>query len=145
MKSAFSVRGLVGLVVAGAVLLPGCGTSVKTVPVSGKVTLDNQPLTGGQVTLVPTTTPEKADAAAVFMVGTIDSSGTYKISTGGKDGAPVGKYKVTVNPPMMPMSPDAKGPSLDFDKQYTDAKTTPLEITVSDSPAAGAYDLKLTK
>jgi hypothetical protein len=78
----------VGLIfVLWAALGMGCGTpSLAVVPVTGKVTVGNQPVTSGQVSLIPEDTKNHPDLCA----GTIDASGEYKIFTGGKEGAPLG-------------------------------------------------------
>jgi len=129
-----------GLLVAlMALVVAGCSkNSFKTEPVSGKVTVDNTPLTGGNVTFHPTT-EDKSKAG--LSAGQIDSNGNYKIFTGGKEGVPPGKYKVTVTPPMVPMSGATSMPKAEFADKFRDSKTTPLEITVP----GGSYDLKLTK
>jgi hypothetical protein len=129
------------LFVAGVCFAPGCGKSVKLVPVSGKVTLGNQPVSGGQVTLIP----DKEGATPGLITGNIDSSGNYKILTNGKDGAPLGKYKVTVTPSMMPSMDPKKGPPRPFPEIYGDPRKTTLSIEVVENPAPGAYDLKMQK
>jgi hypothetical protein len=143
MKRLFSTF-RVWLVVAACIpLLPGCKKeSAKLVPVAGKVTLKGQPITAGQVSLIPLSKDEKT---AGISSGAIDSDGSYKILTNGKDGAPLGKYRVTVTPPMMPAPEGKKGPMVPFNKAYMNTTNTPLEIEVVASPVAGAYDLKLTK
>jgi hypothetical protein len=123
------------------VLGAGCGKpALPMAPVSGKVTVDKQPVTSGQVTLIPLDDVNHTDLSA----GTIDAHGEYKISTGGKDGAPLGKYKVTVTASMMPTG-DGKPPSQPFDRKFGDSQKTPLTIEVVSNPTAGAYDLKLSK
>ncbi len=129
------------VVVLWAALGAGCGKpSLPIAPVSGKVTVDNQPVTSGQVTLIPQDDKNHTDLSA----GTIDEHGVYKISTGGSDGAPLGKYKVTVTASMLPTG-DGKPPSQPFNRKFGDANQTTLQFEVVNSPAAGAYDLKLTK
>jgi hypothetical protein len=114
---------------------------VPQVPVSGQVTVDGQPVTSGQVSFIPTST----DAPAVGPSGgTIDSSGKYTIHTDGRAGAPLGKYKVTVNPSMVPTG-DGKMPQAPFNSIYSSPRTTTLEVEVVANPASGAYDLKLKK
>jgi hypothetical protein len=80
-------------VCVGALFLSGCGPAVKLVPVSGKVTLDGQAVTSGQVTLYPTTTEKTEGATAGLCAGTIDPEGTYKIFTAGKEGPPSGSTR----------------------------------------------------
>jgi hypothetical protein len=116
----------------------GCGdkTSVKVVPVHGKVTVDGQPVTEGNVSLLPASgTESKAGMSA----GQI-KNGEYVIYTGGKEGAPEGQYKVTVTPPMMP-SAGGGPPKTPFNSNYSNASKTPLTLKVP----ADNYDLKLTK
>jgi len=125
-----------GLLLA-AILASGCGKdSVAVVPVRGKVTVDGQPVTSGQVSFIPTSADQKGGMSA----GQIEGSGDYKIFTGGKEGAPSGKYKVTVTPSMVPTGGKSM-PSTPFNAKYSDVKTTPLTIDVP----SGSYDLKLTK
>jgi hypothetical protein len=140
MKSHPPVLRLCLLVLLSTPLLAGCGSSVAVVPVTGKVTVDGQPLTAGQVSLVPL----EAKPGAVASAGAIDANGDYVIYTGGKTGAPPGKYKVTVTPAMLP-SGDNKKPVIPFNQKFGDATKTTLSIDVVSSPAPGAYDLKLTK
>jgi len=127
-------------IVLVAVFGAGCGKpSLPTAPVHGKVTLDGQSVNSGQVTLVPQDDKNHTDLSA----GTIEN-GEYKIYTGGSEGAPLGKYKVTVTATMVPTG-DSKAPPMSFNRKFGDPKTTPLNFEVVSSPAAGAYDLKLTK
>lgn len=123
-----------------ALLIAGCGAgAAKVVPVEGGATLGGQPISSGTVTLKPL-----AATDAPPTVGTI-KDGQYTLVTGAQTGAPLGKYKVTVNVtvPSNPDDPYSLPKSL-VPKKYTDPSTTDLEIEVVASPAAGAYDLKLT-
>lgn len=78
-------------------VLFGCGSKgpkeierMKTVPVSGTVTLRGKALADASVVFTPTD-------GKVNPRGTTDESGNFKLSTyGTDDGAPVGTYKVTV-------------------------------------------------
>jgi hypothetical protein len=146
MKRILSSRSAV--LAVGLLFAAGCGSSLKLIPVSGKVTLDGQPLSGGQVTFAPletSSTGEPDSKQPPAPVGTIDSSGNYKVYTNGKEGAPAGKYKAVVTPSMVPMG-DSKGPpSVPFDKKYSSPKDSPLAIEVVEGAAPGAYDLKMTK
>jgi hypothetical protein len=133
----------------GAALAAGCGgSSVKLVPVSGKVTVGGQPVTSGQVSFLPVTEGEgvnaKASAGSAPALGQIEPSGEYKLFTNGKEGAPPGKYKVTVTPSMVP-SGGTKAPTTPYNAKFSDVKQTPLNKEVVSGAAAGAYDLALTK
>lgn len=138
----------------GLVTLAGCGKgSAKLVPVTGKVTVGNKPLPGGGVTFWPDGKAVTADAPAP--IGTVDTDGNYKLTTAGKPGAPLGKYKVTVSSgtatgeaadPMKSVSGvPGKGPAapLKLNPKYEDKTATDLSVEVVDKPAAGAYDLNL--
>ena len=121
----------------------GCGsadTLPPLSPVKGKVTLDGAPLTAGQVGLHP----EKIDPAVKVPPsgGQIDANGNYEVFTGGKSGAPLGKYKVVVTPLMVPMQGAA--PPAIGQKYMTDTQT-PLSYEVVATPTDGQYDLKLAK
>jgi hypothetical protein len=88
---------LIALVVAG-----GCSQkpSIKTVPVSGKVTLDGQPLSGVNVTFVPAT-GESSGLTKPSATGVTGADGSYKLVTMASgsnivNGAPPGSYKVMI-------------------------------------------------
>jgi hypothetical protein len=149
----FLSRLVVLVVLAGAGLALGCGQKdVPLAPVSGKVTVDGQPLTSGSVSLIPDVPlgNEGAQQASKRQTGglsggTIGSDGTYKIYTAGKEGAPLGKYKVRIIPHVTEGKDDKETPDIGFKKEYTDANKTPLHFEVIKDPEAGRYDLKLTK
>jgi hypothetical protein len=126
-------------------LAAGCGSRTPLAPVAGKVTLDGQPVTGGQVTLVSVGDAAKVDPKGSLSAGQIDSGGQYKIFTGGKEGAPLGQYKVTVTPSMVPAPDATKAPTVPFNAKFMNVRDTPLTVEVVDNPAPGRYDLKLTR
>ena len=133
----------------GAALAAGCGgSSVKLVPVSGKVTVGGQPVTSGQVSFLPATEGEgvhaKAAAGSAPASGQIEANGEYKLFTNGKEGAPPGKYKVIVTPSMVPTG-GTKAPTTPYNAKFSDAKLTNLTKEVVSGAPAGAYDLALTK
>ena len=110
------------LVVASS-LLVGCGGS--TVPVSGTVKLKNgTPLKAGEIEF----TKEGEGLAAV---GQIDESGKFSLHTyGDNDGAPVGKYTVTI------INADPT-----INEVYLQHGTTPLKYEV---PSGGAtFDIEV--
>ncbi|MCR4411810.1 MAG: hypothetical protein NUV77_05210 [Thermoguttaceae bacterium] len=90
------------LALVACVALGGCGPSTPaTVPVSGTVTLDGQPLEGAAVSFVPIGQGRPA-------TGQTDSSGKFTLTSFQPgDGAPAGKYKVGVSKLDKPA--DAKG------------------------------------
>jgi hypothetical protein len=123
-------------------LSAGCSdpSTVATVPVSGKVTVDGRPIASGQVSF--TAADDKVGAG--LCTGSIGADSAYKISSDGKPGAQPGKYKVTVTPSMVPPAGGVR-PPLPYNASYSNPQLTPLVIEVVSNPAAGAYDLKLKK
>jgi hypothetical protein len=87
------VRLVLGLAL---VLALGCGGK-RFVPVSGKVTLNGQPLAGATVSFQPIA-PEGAVEGAPGSAAKTDANGQYtlKASTG-QDGAWVGKHRVRIS------------------------------------------------
>src|SRR5215469_15494438 len=83
----------------GLLALAGCG-GPKRVPVSGQMTLGDQPLTTGRVFFSPDVS--KGNNARVACVGRLDDQGRYELYTTGitpsetGKGAPPGWYKVTI-------------------------------------------------
>jgi hypothetical protein len=61
------------------------------VPVEGTVTNNGEPMPNGEVTFIP-----EDEKVKVSPGGQIAPDGKYSLQTGGKPGAPVGKYQVTV-------------------------------------------------
>jgi hypothetical protein len=112
-----------------------------TIPVSGKVTVDGHPVTDGQVSFIPF---DKEQKAGGMCTGKIDVSGGYVLYTDGKDGAPPGRYKVTVTPSMVPTGGN-KMPTMPFNIKYSEVAKTDLIVIVSATASPGSYDLKLSK
>jgi hypothetical protein len=83
---AFRFLGLVAFLSAA-----GCGDTFR--PVKGKILVNGQPAVGAQVMFFP---EGKADINYVPPTGTAAEDGTFTLATGGKPGAPAGKYVVTV-------------------------------------------------
>src|ERR1043166_484404 len=134
----------VGALLAVAFLVSGCTNEPPLpplFPVKGTIKVDGNPLTAGQIRLVAET-PDSSGKVPPSS-GQINSSGEYEIFAGGKSGAPKGKYKVGITPPMVPAE-GAKGPpSAPYNEKYRDPSKSGLEINVTES--GGGYDLKLTK
>ena len=73
----------------------GCGGR-KFVPVSGKVTLNGQPLAGATVSFQPIA--EGSVEAAAGSVGKTDAQGEYTLTAStGQGGAAVGKHRVMIS------------------------------------------------
>ncbi len=78
------------------VLALGCGGK-KFVPVSGKVTLNGQPLAGATVSFQPMASEGSAEAAP-GSVGKTDANGEYALTAStGQSGAAVGKHRVMIS------------------------------------------------
>ena len=73
-----------------SLLLAGCGDGKSTV--TGTVTMDGTPLTGGNVSFMP-------EGGGPMASGAISETGEFTLYTNANPGAAPGKYKVTVNPP----------------------------------------------
>jgi hypothetical protein len=140
-------RGRLGglALVAGGLLglALGCGQKAG-VPVVGTVTVDGKPLTLGTVSFRPDKT--QGNTSTQEPSGEIDAQGSYKLYTAGKEGAPLGWYKIAIiaSDPIDPKNPYALTKS-HVKAKYNVAETSGLSIQVVDTPAPGAYDLKLPK
>ena len=130
MVSRYGIRaGLVAAALASA----GCGEpgppKVALHPASGKVIVDGQPTAGVLVRLRPAADPDALDALVPF--GKTGEDGGYTLGTyEAGDGAPTGRYKVTLFWPDRP-----PGPSLAEDLlggAYAQGRSTPLEATIAE-------------
>jgi hypothetical protein len=125
----------------------GCQKGGPTLyPVSGTVTVGSAPLTGGVLTFHPE--DSGGDKPKPSPTGQVEKDGKYSLTTLGKPGAPLGKYKVTVatNFPGMGMGGaggDVKPDSVKVNPKYTVPTTSDLKVEVVASPAAGQYDIKV--
>jgi hypothetical protein len=83
---------LPGLLLLGAVAMPGCG-GVKYYSVTGKVTLDGEPLAEATIAFVPVS----AEGGIRTMAFT-DEQGYYSLyQTFKQSGAPAAKYRVAIS------------------------------------------------
>jgi hypothetical protein len=126
--------GVFGFLVLG---LAGCGGGLGTLyPVSGKVTLDGEPLKDARLILVPDADKGNKSPASPF--GKV-TDGTYLLTTNGRPGAPAGWYKVMVNT-QYPGGPEN---AVALPKFMSDPGKSGLSIEVVANPSPGAYDLDL--
>lgn len=115
----FAVLGA-AVLVAG---LTGCGGSGDRAPVTGKVTLDGQPVTGGTITFVPAV-PSTEKKSAKPATGEVQPDGTFVLGTEGKDdGAAIAQHQVTYSPPVIPW----EAPEWDGRGKPPVAPTSPYE------------------
>src|SRR4051794_5908014 len=91
------------------VVAAGCGQSIQSVPVSGRVTLNGQPLANVAINFSPQTGGENAYAA----YGKTDKDGRYalKLVENGRAGATAGKNRVTLNESTGAVESDGGGPA----------------------------------
>lgn len=144
---------VVMLLLLAAMLVAGCSDAGvgKTYPVSGKVLLNGQPLLAKSAIVSFKANVAKGNTTPYEPAANVDSSGNYTLTTKTQRGAPPGWYKVIVtaieaDSPPAPSKKSLKHrpvPKSLVPSKYGQEKTTPLEIEVVESPAAGAYDLSL--
>ena len=133
----------ISLAAAIVLVLAGCGESgPRLVPVKGTVSVGGKTLTRGSVSLRPDKTRDEKGTAEP--AGNIEADGTYTLYTNGKPGAPLGKYVVLVaaTEDIDPNNPSAAPKSL-IPAKYSSQDTVQFQIEVVESPAPGAYDIKL--
>jgi hypothetical protein len=150
-------RGLPFLLSTALLVLPasGCGDSSgvgRTVPVSGKVLLDNAPWTATTTIVLFKPDGSRGNTSPFEPTGTVNSEGIYTLTTRGKNGAPPGWYRAVVTargeaPPAHPNNPGPHRPVAQslLPARYGLAETSGLSIEVVENPDPGAYDLKLTQ
>ncbi len=113
----------------------GCGKpgTAPTVPVTGTVTLNGQPVEGVSVGFTPQSGRPASD--------TTDARGKFTLSTfESGDGAVPGTHKVVITEPAdeaepMPGTPEAENwvpPESQVPEEYQDASTTPLTAEVEE-------------
>jgi hypothetical protein len=129
-------------------IVPACGESDPTLPmgkVSGKVTYQGKPLTGGTVSFVSTET-KRPNAN-----GPISPDGTYNLHTQNfGSGAALGDYDVMIsavdpneyNTPLPGTAALEKKTKTTIPKKYGDPKTSGLKETVKSGTNTFDFDLK---
>jgi hypothetical protein len=142
-----------------ALTAAGCGPGFKTVPVSGRILVNGEPLTGSDATVFFKPDASKGNKLNVDFSGTADENGNYTLYYGrkGDQGVAPGWYKVAVTAivPLEPKTaPDKKTTKTRMpgkpvritliDNKYSVPETSGIEIQVVEKPEPGAYDLKLT-
>jgi hypothetical protein len=111
-----------------AVVVAGCSDPNRPYPVSGTVIFENgepaREAAGGTITFNSAELKKSS-------VGEIQPDGTFRLTTTRKDdGAPPGRYKVTVMNPLPPDNPGQPAPKRVIDRRYESLQTTDLEETV---------------
>jgi hypothetical protein len=113
-------------------LLPGCGPQpLKTVPLSGKVTVNGKPAARAKVFFTPVT---PLDGKPILPSAETAADGTFRVSTLlPDDGLPPGEYAVTVIWPTYSSGGDQEIEGPDRLKgRYNDVKNPPLKVVVTE-------------
>jgi len=141
-KQARGVRLLAAVLCAlGSVSLAGCGRAeFKKVPVSGTVTIDGKPFSGGVLHFYPD--PAKGNNARADCLSPVRDGKFNLLTTAVNDrdsgsGAPVGWYKAY-------LFTDVPGAPTNIHPRFTTPEKTTVEVEVVENPEAGAYDIKFT-
>jgi len=124
-------------------LLSGCGGSLRTVPVSGKVTVAGKAFTkGGKIVFYPDSA--KGNESTVTATGDLSEQGDYSLMAKEQAGAPAGWYKVTISSqaPSDPKDPYSL-PKNFVDVKYGSVSTTPLAIEVKEGQGPEAYKIAI--
>lgn len=111
----------------------GCGSPHDST-VSGKVTLDGQPLTTGTVTFAP-------QGEGRIAYGEINASGEYAVRTLGDQGMLPGKYNVTIRATGQAAESHLPPPLLTPEK-YGDPATS--GFTAEIKPGANSYNFDMS-
>jgi hypothetical protein len=137
-----------------ALVLCGCSKDPNQpalVPMSGKVTLDNQPLAGAQVRFTPVGTTKGNGST-----GRTDGDGVYQLTAvHGGTGAVPGEYRVVISKRLMPdgsdLPADSKLPPIEsparevLGPEYSDPEQSRLTATVPAEGGTKDFHLKSTK
>jgi hypothetical protein len=123
----------------------GCDRSGvgRVVPVKGIVTIDGKPLTTGSLVFKPDA--GKGNQSTFEPAGQIGADGSYELFTGPKEGAPLGWYNIGVVAQELNAADPYAAPKSLIPAKYADAVSSGVAIEVVENPAAGAYDIRLTK
>ena len=135
MRARFAVAVVVMLLL---VALQGCsGGGVKYAPVSGKVTMDGKPLAKVSVIFIPLAKPG-SDIAGDTAGGVTDENGQYTLQTmtrdGMKDGAQVGKHKVSISLQETRGEGDRSVTREKLPKKYNEQTTLTADVTAGGPP-----------
>ena len=136
-----------------ALLVAGCGDSRgvgRLYPVTGKIAHNGGPLTVPTTMVLFKPDASRGNASQFEPAGTVDEEGNYTVLTEGKEGAPLGWYKIIVTATsteleMLHGKRDHPRPKSLLPAKYGQAKTTDLAVEVVANPTPGVYDLKLTR
>ncbi len=123
-----------------ALVLSGCGSDLGQV--TGVVTLDGQPVRGGNdVRATVYFQPMSGGGAAA--IGLLDENGQYRLCSGSQEGVAPGEYAVTFSAMQLVRTKDgnAAGGRRITDASYANARTSGFKFTVA--PGQNEFDLAL--
>lgn len=115
-----------------SICLTGCGASLSTYPVQGKVQFPNgKPLAGGSVEFLAKDDQGKSINAR----GAIDAEGRFLLKTREQDGAIAGKHQIIVMPIRVDaVRKDIVVPPSPIDPRYSNYATSGLSFIVEPRP-----------
>jgi hypothetical protein len=125
-----------------ALLFSGCGNDLAQV--SGVVTLDGQPLRGGNGVRA-TVFFQPASGSGAAAVGVLDENGRFHLSSGSQQGVAPGDYLVTCTATQIVPSKEPGGAPSGrriTPLKYANASTSGMQFTVE--PGGGEFNLTLT-
>lgn len=113
--------------------------SPKVTPVSGEVFVDGVAAKGATLVFIPMEVPDAGSRSwkLGYPRATVNEEGKFQVSTHtANDGAPTGKYRITVVWWAMDEESDQAAIPLrdQLGGRYSEPANTPLEVTVQDSP-----------
>lgn len=125
-----------------AVTMSGCGGMPASV--SGVVTIDGQPITGGE-NLRATVFFYPEGGSGTPAVGLLDSQGKYSIATGSKSGMEPGAYVVTISATeIIPAKEEGEAPTGRpiTARKYADPKQSGFRVQVERGKNTFDFDLE---
>lgn len=125
------IFGVIG-VVASSALLMGCGGSdFSTADVSGTVTLNGQPVTGGTIMLTPIATGD-SKLPGKGAAGRVQKDGSFVLTTYEEgDGAIIGKHSLSYIPPTATEGAANAKPGTVFKSPYSGVKPKKPEVEIT--------------
>jgi hypothetical protein len=128
-------NGAVLVLASVAILLTGCGSEHNVGTVSGKVTLDNQPLVGATVQFQPSGGSPSS--------GITDSSGNYTLRyTRDTEGAEIGEHTVRITTYSGP-DPDADPPRKAVPEKVPSKYNAKSELKATVKSGSNTFDFPL--
>ena len=128
----YSLLAMILLTAASALLAVtlGCGRREVLGKVTGRVTLEGEPVKQGYVIF-------RNDTKGVHMMAEMDASGNYEVSMAGGYGLPLGEYRVYLSPPVaeIPFGPAQAPPQpsevAKFPEKFLQPETSGLKLIVA--------------